>query len=168
VVTDAAGLCSAVVTPGGFVQATVQDPSGVYASGFYTTTSSTGYTSDPGDGIRVPIADAGLDLSMALPGLRHITGRVTTSSGAPLSSGVLVCACYQHDLCPHGVRASIRPDGTYSIDVGPGTWTLMVGSSWDKAIGYYSSSGFTTSLAAATRIVIDATDATGIDVVIPG
>ena len=97
----------------------------------------------------------------------HISGKVTGNGSAPLAN---ISVTAESSAYSNGVASAA--DGTYSIPVPAGTYTLYLnpgtGNTYLK--GYYSSSAsghFTFSFSSASPITIVSGDATGKDVQIP-
>jgi hypothetical protein len=67
--SDANGYCSAVVVPGQDVWFQFEDPSHVYASGYYSSSSPGGYTSYDGDPTRLTVPASGVEVEVTIPAL---------------------------------------------------------------------------------------------------
>jgi hypothetical protein len=165
VVSDAGGNCTFVVLPGDEIRFFTEDPSGNFADGYYSASAPDGYSAYEGDMSTLTVPDTGLTVTLALPGVLYVSGNVTMSGGGALPAGTTVYAC-SGGTCSRWF--GLQSDGSYSIKLGPGTWTIMVGVWLGATLGYYSSSGFTTDPGSATPIVLTDASVTGINIVLPG
>jgi hypothetical protein len=148
-VTDSAsgsGMANVVVTAfsnGKYGWFGLTDSSGNYKiftnlqSGVYnvTVTSATGYFMNNKSGVSVTagVETKGVDISLGRSAV--ISGKLTTSSGAPVS-GVTVNAISTGSGTHYTGFATTGADGTYKIESGLGTGTYMVtafsGTSFDQ------------------------------------
>jgi hypothetical protein len=88
----------------------------------------------------------------------YITGTVTKTGGKPLPN-ILV----QADSPPY-YNSWTASDGTYSVAVPSGTYTVYFSDPSGKYLhGYYSKGGFTVAESSATPVTIVSSDATGIN-----
>ena len=120
------------------------------------------------DALRITLAAADVVQDLRLPpGANgpHIRGRVRTS-GLDSAADVSVTACPAAGTCFGGVT---RSDGTYSLAVAPGTYTVgfedLAGL---HPAGYYSAGGWVATAAEATPVAVAAADVGGIDLTFPG
>ncbi len=95
----------------------------------------------------------------------HIDGTVTGTGGTPLD-GIEVYA-YSSDY--ESYWTDTAPNGTYSIPVPAGTYTVYFAPSGRYLAGWYSSSGFVLNSAssATTDVSVSTSDVGGIDVQMP-
>ena len=155
--TAADGSWSVQLPPGTYI---VQfwDTSATYVGGFR---GPSGYVRHQGDADQVIVATtpvAGLDVK--LPEYRFVSGRVTAASGASIPGiGVAVS-----NGPGSGTTAA---DGSYSLKVEPGSWTISFDPSADHRGGWYGSGGWVATQAEAVPVVVAGSDRTGIDVVLP-
>ena len=149
-VTDSLGQYSGTVIPGQYTLG-FQDKTRTYAPVWY---GGSGVTYDQSAAASITIGDAGLTVNVALPRSVHIRGKVVNAGGAftvtvaPQSGGWAI--------------VSSNPDGTYSIEVRPGTY--KVGVTVGGHTYWYSTSGCKLDAAAATVVAVSSGDVTGIDI----
>ncbi len=159
--TDSNGTYSLTVLPGNYILR-FGDGRSTYVSGCY---ASSGFATDQSSCTPVSVTTGdvtGIDVAMPL-GL-HIEGRVTGSDGTPLANiGVGYNAWSPFFWIWYGTA----PDGTYSLAVLPGDYTVSFYGSSTYVDGCYSSSGFTTDPNACTPVGVTTGDVTGIDVAMP-
>jgi serine protease len=135
------------------------DPSGTYLDGYY---SSGGFTVAQSSATPVTIGSSdvtGVNVQMGTG--YHIKGTVTGTGGTPLE-GIQVEAYssnYDGFTTTHG-------DGTYSVVVPAGSYTISFSDpSGTYLDGYYSSGGFTVAQSSATPVTVTTSDVTDINVV---
>ena len=147
-----------VVVPAGSYTMWFSDSSGTYLDGYY---SSGGFTVVESSATPVTIGSSdatGINVQMGTG--YHIKGTVTGSGGTPLANIYVEAdsSTYDGSVTTHG-------DGTYSVVVPAGSYTVWfsdpIGTYLD---GYYSSGGFTIAESSATPVTIGSSDATGINV----
>ncbi len=140
-----------------------QDNRGRYAPGWY---SSSGFTGLEADASQVVVGTEDVDgIDVTLPAALHITGTVTGTGGTPVADGVVFAFDATGDVLRH---AWVAADGTYSLLVAPGAYTLRFRAGMDTyAPGWYSTSGFTPYSASATPVVVSTSDVSGVDVTLP-
>lgn len=158
--TDAAGKYSIEVNPGAY-KVSFSDESGTYGSGYYSTSGFT-YNWNVASTVTVSTSDATADV--VLPLALHIQGTVIKSAGVPLA-GIEVDVNY---LSGGNYDYTYTDDaGDYSIVVAPGDYNVwLYDDSGTYATGYYSTSGFTYSLSAASTVTVTSADAT-VNVTLP-
>jgi hypothetical protein len=153
-----------LAVPAGSYTVSFNDPSDNYVNGCY---SSSGFTTDQGDCTPVDVTTSdvgGIDVQMPLA--LYITGTVTGSDGSPLA-GIHVIALDQA-AGNFLTWTSTATDGTYTLAVPPGSYTLGFNEpNSDYVGGCYSSSGFTTDQGACSPVDVTTSDVGGIDVQIP-
>jgi hypothetical protein len=158
--TDEDGAYSVAVAPGSYA-IELYDPSGTYPRGFYNDSSS--FTSDWDLASAVTVGSGDVTVDITLPVAAHITGKVTRSGGAALSDIYVQAGNgdYYNYTWTDG-------DGDYSLAVAPGSYTLsFYDNSETYGSGYYSDTGFTYDLSAASAVAVASSDVTGKDVTLP-
>jgi hypothetical protein len=163
--TAADGTWSVAVLPGPYT--VVTGLSKPYPWTFYAISGATL------DGAGATVLDvtgadlSGIDIALSpTPTYPTLAGRVTNSGGLPLS-GIFVdaCATAAPAECAY---ASSGPDGSYTIDLPPGTYTLAFDDpSNGHPSGFYGPDGFTGTLADAVPVTVTASGRRGIDVQLP-
>lgn len=96
----------------------------------------------------------------------NIEGRVISASGAPFA-GIHVYACpIPAGTCGYAVTGS---DGGYRVAVATGSFRVQFGrtSVGQSPDGYFSSGGFTTTMAQATLLTVANASITGVNVTLP-
>ena len=158
--TDAGGSYSVAVPPGTY-HVSVDDTTKTFASGCWSTT---GITADWATCTVYSVVAADVTIDMTLPPIPHVTGTVTSaSSGLGVSASLTLADASSGSFITSGSSA---PDGTYSLAVDPGTYTLELPAGVDS--GWYSRSGWTPQRSQATEMVVTAGgDTSGIDVAVP-
>jgi hypothetical protein len=137
------------------------DPSGSYLGGFYAGAQ---YVFDAASSTGIVVTDADVPgINAHLPHGHAITGTVTGAGGAALAD-VLVEA----DAPGQAWTGTTGADGTYTVEVPSGSFTIQF-HEWagDYLDGYYSSGGFVIPLAAANVVPVTSADVGGISVQMP-
>ncbi|MGC8635284.1 MAG: G1 family glutamic endopeptidase [Candidatus Limnocylindrales bacterium] len=163
--TAADGTYSIAVLPGPYTVVTgLAKP---YPWTFYATA---GATLDGAAATVLDVTDAdisGIDVALRpAPLYPTLAGRVTDSHGLPLS-GIFVdaCATAAPAECAY---ASSSPDGSYSIDLPAGTYTVAFDDpSNGHPSGFYGANGFVPTLPEAVPVTVSASGVRGIDVQLP-
>jgi hypothetical protein len=159
------GTYSVAVAPNNNYVLEFDDPSGTYASGYY---SSSGFTTDydVASAVRVTSsAVSGIDIT--LPGTIHISGTVRNAAAAGLPN-IDVRACpTSPGFCYNATTAG---NGTYSVGVAPNLSYILEFDDYSGmyAGGWYSTSGFTTDPDAASAVSVTSSDVSGKDITLPG
>ncbi len=139
----------------------VDDPAGVYVSGYYATG---GFTTD--SNAASPIHVAAVDvtgINMKLPAPVYIRGTVTGPGSTPLR-GITVMA----DSLAYSTDATTGADGKFAISVVAGNYHVSYcDENGVYGSGYYSAGGLTTDPNAAAPVSVTTTDRTGIDAELP-
>ncbi|HEY8847187.1 MAG TPA: cell wall-binding repeat-containing protein, partial [Candidatus Limnocylindrales bacterium] len=134
----------------------------VHAAGFY---SSGGFVVDAASATTILATGAPVTgVNVRLPLSHAITGTVTNSGSTPVS-GVNVIA-----LTSAGnqtVSAITNLAGVYTLHVASGSYVLRFSPPAPYPSGYYTPTGLTTDLSAATRIAVAGADVTGKDIQLP-
>ena len=135
------------------------DNSGTYLHGYYS--SSGGFTTSEGSATPVAVTTSDVTgISVQLRAGYHIKGKVTGSGGTPLAN-IQVGA----NSSDYGGSATTALDGTYSVHVAAGSYTVsFYDNSGTYLNGYYSSGGFTISQGSATPVAVTTSDVTDISV----
>jgi hypothetical protein len=159
--TGPGGSYAIAVAPGDYTLY-FSDYADVYGSGYYSTA---GFTYDLASASPVTVVAASVTgKNVVLPLAIHIKGKVTKAGGAGL--GGLDVRATDGANGTDG-WATTSADGTYSMAVGPGTYTLRFLGGTTYGTGYYSTAGFTYLVASATKVTVAAVDVTGKNVVLP-
>jgi putative cell wall-binding protein len=160
VVTGADGKYTFDVTPGIYDLEVTPDASHLW--GCYTTLLVWHFTYSKGACSYLQVAQPGLSgVNIDIPNANHITGTVTDASHNPVAN-IGVIATFGEIRLVGWTGA----DGTYSIPVPPGDYTV---SFWDGTgtypYGYYDGTptGFTTNAALASKVVVVSGTEDGID-----
>ena len=160
--TSASGDFSVAVNPGTYILSFYDGTGLKYLGGYYSTSGITG-SSDNASPITVSSADVG-GKNTTLKTALHIKGKVTGSGGASLSR-IWVYAEGPNGTAGYGVTAA---DGTYSVTLGPGAYTLYFEDDSGKyGNGFYSAAGFTYSPTGASTVTVSTADLTGKNVKLP-
>jgi hypothetical protein len=135
---------------------------GTYSHGWY---SSLGFVYTQKDATFLPYEGKTLGHNnLVVPFLHNISGTVTDSVGAAIS-GVEVSA---FDNSGYFAKVTTASDGTYSIGVPPGRYTVGFHQpSEAHASGWYGLSGFTCDPGEASTLTVSESDVIGIDVSMP-
>ena len=165
--TAADGTYTLSVGPGSY-NIEFRDYAGVYVSGWY---SDTGYVPDEASATPVVVDGSDVsDIDVVLPLALHITGTVMNADGSPPSEMQVYATADNGSWSSDGIEV----DGSYSLSVGPGAYTIEFrndgdthASGWAYIAGYYSSGGFTASYSEATQVVVTTSDVGGINVTLP-
>jgi hypothetical protein len=157
--SDSSGHYAVRVSAGSY-KIYVGDPTGTYASGYY---SASGFTLDNNAATPVdPTAGDATGIDVSMPHGVRIAGTVTDADGRPLA-GINVVACVP-GTC-YGPPSITDGSGHYVIALLPGTYTVQLSDpNGVYPSGYYTASGFSTDSNAATTIGLTTSDVTGIDV----
>jgi len=163
--TDDNGDYSIAVAPDTYT-ISVTDSSGTYGSGFYTTKTTSGFTYDPSLASHLVVNSASLgDENLSLPLAVHIRGKVSKTGGTGLSDIEVYAGSTGVGQGPHGWTAG---DGTYSIAVAPGGYTLWFDDPAGIYVsGYYSTAGFAYASTSASTVTVSSANVTGKNVTLP-
>lgn len=135
------------------------DPAEIYQSGFWKSTGLAADASTAGS-IVVGTADVG-GYNVQLPALRRITGKVTKAggTGVPDINVYAMSASYTS-------RATTLADGTYSLGVPAGSYTVFFRDGNEVyAPGYYGAAGY--SYDTSKAVAISAANVGGVSVQLP-
>jgi len=158
--TAADGTYSIAVGSGNFLLH-FYDGSGKYGNGWYSTSGFT-YFSASATAVNVASADI-IGKNVTLPTAVHIKGKVTKSDGVGLGS-----IWVEADSVNYSNGGYTAADGTYSVSVAPGSYTLWFSDySATYGTGYYSTAGFTYFSSSASKVAISTADVTGKNVTLP-
>jgi protocatechuate 3,4-dioxygenase beta subunit len=150
-----------VDVPSGTYTVSFYDGSGTYLSGYY---SSGGFVLDQGSATPVPVSSSDVTGINVQLGIGHyVKGTVAGPGGTPLE-GIRV-RVYSSSYYGYSWTAS---DGTYSVAVPSGTYTVsFYDPNGTYLSGYYSSGGFVLDQGSATPVPVSSSDVTGINVQMP-
>jgi hypothetical protein len=91
-----------------------------------------------------------------------ISGTITGADGSPIANDMVA------DQVTYPGETWTAADGTYTLRVTPGSYTVAADSSGDFVGGYYSTAGWVAGVTAATQVSVGVTDhVTGIDIQLP-
>jgi hypothetical protein len=155
--TASDGTYSILVPAGTYTVSFWDCSGGTYLHGYY---GSGGFTLGSGaTPVAVSTSDvSGIDVQMQTG--HYIKGTVTGTGGTPLAS-IYVGA----GSSGYSGTTWTASDGTYSVAVAPGTYTVQFNDpSGTYFSGLYSSGGFTLDQGSATPVTVTTSDRTGIDV----
>ena len=157
--TASDGTYSVAVAAGSYT-VSFYDNSGTYLNGYY---SSGGFTIDYSSATPVAVTTSDVTgISVQLGTGHSIKGTVTGSGGTPLAN--IRVQAYTSNRSYYGY-ATTASDGTYSVAVPAGSYTVYFYDNSDTYLsGYYSSGGFTISRGSATPVAVTTSDVTGISV----
>ena len=159
------------LAPGSYTL-TITSLDGNYASGYYGSASSGGFTTDPATAIPVLVGPADVSgLDIRVPRAFTISGTIRDSSGKPLA-GAVVFACALPDLTDCYTTAGglpTGPDGAYTVlHLPAGSYLLWLNAPTGYRNGYWSSSGWVAASSDGTAIDLPAVAATsGFDLALP-
>jgi hypothetical protein len=141
----------------------VLDPSGTYLTGYYSSTGFTPYENSA-TSLRVSTSNVtGIDVEMQTG--HRISGTVTGPDGTPLAQITVYAGQIDTSIHSYNVDAKTASDGTYSMAVPAGSYSVaFTDSGRNYLTGYYSSTGFTAFGDSATPVTVGESDVTGIDV----
>jgi hypothetical protein len=154
--------------PGGY-RIGIEDATGSVPGGYAT---AAGLTADANQAAVVAVGTAALTFDVHVPAARIIAGTITNQAavgvGDALVGGCLVTP-FQPDqqfwVCNYDFAG---PDGSYSLTVLPGKYTLYVtDGSHVNASGYYSTGGYAFSEKGATVLAVGTVDLAGISLSLP-
>jgi hypothetical protein len=150
------------LAPGSYTVA-FGDPNAAHAGGFY---GSSGFTATLAGATPVAVASSAVTgIDVQLPVGHLVKGTVTGPGGIPLGSPyVAPCAS---PAC--GVQSvTTGADGTYSLDLAPGSYVLhFIDYSGLYLSGYYATGGLSNA-AGATPVTVGSADMTGLNVALHG
>ena len=135
------------------------DSARIYTSGFYATA---GFTRDPNAATSITVGTAAVaGINIQLPKNLLISGKVTRAGGAGIPN-VNVYA----GAVGYGQSARTAADGTYTIGVPAGTYTVSF-ADFDGvyAPGYYGASGFSANT--SKRVTVGSSGVAGVSVQLP-
>ena len=160
--TSSTGDYAVAVTPGTFILNFYDTSEGAYLGGYYSTS---GITSDYEKASRITVSSADVTgRNTTLKAALHIKGKVALSGGAS-PSGVSAWAEGPSGSESYG---SVAADGTYSLAIGPGTYTIYFQDGSGKyGSGFYSSTGFTYVPTGTSNVTVSSADVTGKNVTLP-
>ena len=154
------GTYSVPASPGTY---TIQlsDQWRTFSYGYYTTTGFTYYENKAS---AVAVTSSGLTgKNVTIPLAVHVRGKVTKTGGAVLQ-GIEVNASSADGRFASWVKTG--SDGSYSVEVPPGTYTLWFRDhSGANGAGYYSTTGFKYDSASASGVAVSTADKSGLNVV---
>jgi hypothetical protein len=157
--TTAADGSYSVMVPAGTYNVEFSDYNNdVYLHGYY---ASGGFTVDQNSATPVTVGTSDVTgINVRLQAGRHISGTVTGPGGMPVSAIFVEVWSSTFDIWMY-----TGLDGTYSLMVPAGTYTVHF-ADWSDAYlsGYYSSSGFQVLQYLATPVTVGTSDVTGINV----
>ena len=158
--TAADGTYSVVVTPGKYL-VTFQDEGQVYASGYY---SSAGFTLDGRLATKVAVTAADVtSINVQLMRNQVVSGKITGPGGIALPDLHVTVAS-----TVYAAGSSTAADGTYSVGVPAGTYTVAVDDfSSIYGSGFWTTTGFTRDATSASSLVVTTAARTGINVTLP-
>jgi hypothetical protein len=161
--TAANGTYTVGVAPNDSYIVYFDDPSGTYATGFYSTG---GFTALYPEASTVNVTSSDVSgINITLPVALHITGLVTNSATAGLPN-IYVNACVTYGFC---YSANTAANGTYSVAVAPNESYILEFTDLSGAYagGWYSTGGFTTTESAARTVTVALSDVSGINITLP-
>jgi len=151
--TDEDGAFAIAWWYGSPIRVSFQDPSGTYVNGVL---GSNGYSSDYDHFATFPISDDEiLDASITMPAYVQITGHIRLGNGTPVAGGDV-----QARSLKGSTWADVASDGSFSIRIAPGTYSLVVPG------GYYGREGFAYETGAVEPFDVGH-DGRDVDVVLP-
>jgi len=160
--TDVNGLYSVTVANGRYALR-FSEGSQVHAAGFY---SSAGFVVDASNATTILASGAPVTgINIRLPLSHALSGTVTGIGNAPVAS-VTVTAMTSAGV--QTVMATTNASGVYTLHVASGSYVLRFnppGTTYP--VGYYSTGGLVTTLAAATVIGVGGSDVSGKDINLP-
>ena len=157
--TAADGTYSLPVPANGNWSIQYYDSARIYTSGFYATA---GFTRDPNAATSITVGTTTVaGLNVQLPKNLLISGKVTRAGGA----GIPKVDVYAGAV-GYGQSATTAADGTYSIGVPAGSYTVSFrDGSGVYSPGYYGASGF--SVNTAKSVTLSTAGVTGVSVQMP-
>ncbi|HEY8437486.1 MAG TPA: cell wall-binding repeat-containing protein, partial [Candidatus Limnocylindrales bacterium] len=142
------------------------DPTQVHAAGYY---SSSGLVPDAPSATLVRVAGAVTGVNVALPATHGISGTVTGIANAPVANVTVDAITTSGAVVAQKVPpAKTSASGTYTIKLASGSYKLRFtppGTTYPTV--YYTTTGVTTDLSAASTLVLGSTDLTGKNVQLP-
>jgi hypothetical protein len=158
--TGADGTYSIAVV-GGTYTVSFSDPSFHYAAGYY---GSGGFTFDPAAAAHIAIGTSSVPgIDVQLPVNPAIRGTVRGAQGEILS-GIQVTGTAGSVV----IQATTGQDGSYAFFGPAGSYVVSFADpTGAHRPGYYSSAGYTQTLATATPVAVGSADVAGIDVILP-
>ncbi|MFN8630238.1 MAG: carboxypeptidase-like regulatory domain-containing protein [Chloroflexota bacterium] len=158
-VTGSDGAYS-ISVPLGHYEVQVWDQAGANVGGYYQSGASGNWAPNDTTATHLNVTISGAaGIDVQLPPFRYITGTVTTPDGQP-APGVGVGPSWL-------AWPTTGADGTYSLKVPPGSYTVSFGSTYKTKAGYYGASGYVANQADAAPVSTVAGNVGGIDVVVP-
>jgi hypothetical protein len=147
--TAADGSYTVDGVPAGTYFVSFQDPTYRHPGGFY---SSAGFSSDTNSETDVKVTADLTDISIQYPVLYTISGTVTGADGLPVGPEVIVVACPSDGSSACGsMLAPVRPDGTYTVVVIAGTYTIRAFDTSGTYLPTYFAPGMTLAVVANTN-----------------
>jgi hypothetical protein len=132
-------------------QVRFDDPAGHYSAGWY---SSTGFSYYQGQ-LLSTFSDSDIDgLDVILPEARHLSGRVSTPGAMdPLTLDVVA-----YEAGGHSVTTTTAPDGTFSMIVPQGNYTVEFHGGNVYQTGWYTDAGFVAAQIGASHVIVAGSD----------
>lgn len=145
----------------------VHDGTGALASGYVNGSSLTPY--GPFASV-ITVGGGDTQVNVDVPAAHTISGAVRAVAGPLADIRVYACNALDGTLPYSGLEycasATTSADGTYSVAVLPGSYTVFFQDRTDYPLTFYSSTGPTLDGAAATRLPVAGSDVGGIDAVL--
>ena len=141
------------------------DATQAHAAGYY---SSSGLVPDAPSATVIKVSGAVTGINVALPATRSISGTVTGTGSVPVANVTVDAITTSGAVVAQSVTAKTSASGTYTIKLAPGSYKLRFtppGTTYPTV--YYTTTGVTTDLSAASTLVLGASNLTGKDVQLP-
>jgi hypothetical protein len=163
-VTSADGTFTLPAAPGA-VTLKVTDTVGAYVGGWWTNPSVSPFSADA---VSIAITDTDVaNVNVTLAAGLKIKGKVVAASGGAIG-GIYVDA-YLGSEAVSGTYSGTNPDGTFSLAVGPGSYTIRISDDYygHYGPGWRGSPALTLDQAQAGLVTVETADVTGINVTMP-
>lgn len=165
VTTSASGTYTLTIAAAGKYAVRFTETSQAHAAGYY---SSSGLKPDAPSATLVKVAGAVTGVNVALPVARSISGTVTGIASAPVPNVTVDALTTSGAVVAQAVTAKTSASGTYTIKLASGSYKLrFTPPSTTYPIVYYTTTGVTTNLSAASTLVLGSTNLVGKNVQLP-
>ena len=140
------------------------DATQAHAAGYY---SSSGLVPDAPSATLVRVSGAVTGVNVALPGTHGISGTVTGIASVPVANVTVDAITTSGAVVAQSVTAKTSVTGTYTVKLAPGSYKLRFTDGSTYPTVYYTTTGVTTDLSAASTLVLGSSDLTGKNVQLP-
>jgi putative cell wall-binding protein len=164
VTTAANGSYTITIAASGKYAVRFTEASQAHAAGYY---SSSGLVPDAPSATLVKVAGAVTGVNVSLPVTHSISGTVTGIGNAPVANVTVDAITAGGAVVAQATTAKTSASGTYTVKLAPGSYRLRFTDGPTYPTVYYTTTGVTTDLTAASVLVLGSTNLVGKDVNLP-